>query len=186
MKKDILDKLFDDLQGVFNTEEPDFGHQERFLEKLSANSDTKVTKFERRIWWKPLSIAAGIALLIAIGLYSIKSEPSIEARVAKISPEASNTQFYFTNLIEEQVKKLKDENAPETQRIIGDTLIQLENLEKDYTQLEENLLNGGNSKLILSAMITNFQTRIDLLNDVLDQIETIKNIKEYSDEKLSI
>ena len=48
--------------------------------------------------------------------------------------------------------------------------------ENNYKELELDLINGGNSKLILSAMITNFQTRIDLLQDVLQQVEEIKNI----------
>ena len=56
----------------------------------------------------------------------------------------------------------------------------------NYKVLEQDLLNGGNSKLILSAMITNFQTRIDLLQDVLDQVENIKNLKNYNDENYTI
>lgn len=186
MEKDEVERLFDELQDRFDSAEPVLGHQERFLEKLKASSDSKAVQIKKRTWWKPLSAAAAILILIGIGLNALKSEPSVEERVAKISPEASNTQFYFTNLIEEQLNKLKDENAPETQKIIEDTLLQMENLEKDYTKLEENLLKGGNSKIILSAMITNFQTRIALLHDVLTQIETIKNLKEYNDEDLTI
>ncbi len=34
MKKDSLEKLFDRLQGSFDTEEPNKGHEQRFLEKL--------------------------------------------------------------------------------------------------------------------------------------------------------
>ena len=55
-------------------------------------------------------------------------------------------------------------------------------MEKDYKELERNLIQGGNSKLILSAMITNFQTRINLLNAVLNQIETIKILKNNGNE----
>jgi len=65
-------------------------------------------------------------------------------------------------------------------------MIQLKKLETNYKQLETDLINGGNDKLILSAMITNFQTRIDLLQDVINQIETIKNLKNYNDENLTI
>jgi hypothetical protein len=35
-------------------------------------------------------------------------------------------------------------------------------------------------------MITNFQTRIDLLQDVLDQVENIKNLKNYNDANYTI
>ena len=41
-------------------------------------------------------------------------------------------------------------------------------------------------KIILNAAINNFQTRIDLLNYVLRQVENIKNLKQNNDENLSI
>ena len=65
-------------------------------------------------------------------------------------------------------------------------MIQLNKLEINYKKLEQDLLNGGNSKLILSAMITNFQTRIDLLQEVMDKIENIKTFKNYDDENITI
>ncbi len=133
-----------------------------------------------------MAIAASIALLcmVAVGLY--QSEPTLDQKVAKISPEVSRTQFYFAGLIAEQVNELESESTPETRQIIDDTLWQLEKLESDYERLESDLINGGNSKLILSAMITNFRTRIDLLQAVLDKIETIKNLKNYKDAKAII
>ena len=73
---------------------------------------------------------------------------------------------------------MQSKSTPETQKLIADTLIQLRTLDTDYKKMEQDLLNGGNSKLILSAMITNFQTRIELLNEVLEQIEEIKNFKK--------
>ncbi|MGB6150661.1 MAG: hypothetical protein WBG48_01610, partial [Pricia sp.] len=75
---------------------------------------------------------------------------------------------------------------PQTRRIIDDSMAQLKKLEADYAQLEQDLVNGGNSKLLLSAMITNFRTRIDLLQDVMDKIESLKNLKKYDDTKTTI
>ena len=40
MKKDNLDTLFKNLEGQFDVEIPDAGHQARFLEKLNANKQT--------------------------------------------------------------------------------------------------------------------------------------------------
>lgn len=183
MEKENLENLFAELRESLDYNEPASGHKERFFEKLSIEENSISTlKRVRMSWLKPLSIAASLIFIIAIGTYMSNTEPTIKEQVARISPEASNSQFYFANLIEEQVKKLKNEGSPETKKIIDDTLLQLKNLEKDYNQLEQNLIHGGNSKLILSAMITNFQTRIDLLNDVLNQIETIKIIKNNNNE----
>ncbi len=186
LKNENLEELFNQLRGSFDMEEPSPGHEQRFLEKLNAAKGTISLKPKKRNWWKPLSIAASIALLVSLGIGYLGSEQSVEERVAEISPEASQTHFYFASLIEEQVKELEKETSPETKAIIDDTMAQLAKLEENYKKLENDLLEGGNSKLILSAMITNFQTRIDLLQEVMNQIDTIKNLKSYNDENFTI
>ncbi|WP_394749719.1 hypothetical protein [Spongiimicrobium salis] len=174
MEKDEFENLFASLHGTFDTEEPEQGHQARFLEKLEASTKVVTLQQKKRSWWKPLSIAAAVVLLVSIGFTAYTAEVPTNEQVAEISPEVSKTEFYFANLIEDQIQKLEMESTPETKHIIDDAMLQLKKLEKDYDMLEQDLLNGGSSKLILSAMITNFQIRIDLLQDVLQQIESIK------------
>ncbi len=186
LKKDNIEELFESLHGTFDTEEPMKGHEDRFLEKLSAAQGVVSIKRTKRNWWRPLSIAASVVLLIGLGIGFLTEPISVENKVAKISPEASQTHFYFANLIEEQVRELEKQDSPETRKIIEDTMAQLQKLEQDYKRLEEDLLNGGDSKLILSAMITNFQTRIDLLEEVMNQVDIIKNIKSHNDENFTI
>jgi len=186
MEKDNIDKLFDKLQGTFDIEAPKEGHQQRFLEKLQASQGIVSIEKKKSNWWKPLSIAASVAILLGIGFNMFNTEPTINQQVAEISPEVSQTQFHFASLIDEQIKELESQSSPETQKIIDDTMVQLNKLDANYKMLEQDLLDGGNSKLILSAMITNFQTRIDLLQDVLDQVENIKNLKNYNDANYTI
>ncbi|PWL37573.1 hypothetical protein DKG77_14795 [Flagellimonas aquimarina] len=186
MSKDNLEQLFERLQDDFDFEEPKSGHQERFLEKLSQTNGVVTLHQKRTVWWKPLSVAASIALVCLLGLQVFNSRPNIKEQVVEIAPEVSKTEFYFASLIEEQVQQLKDEKSPETAKLVDDTLQQLEKLELNYQNLEQELVNGGNSKIILNAMITNFQTRIDLLKEVLTNIENIKNLKAYNDENITI
>ncbi|WP_298481054.1 hypothetical protein [uncultured Maribacter sp.] len=186
MEKDTINKLFNDLQGSFDIEEPIEGHKTRFLEKLRQKNTVATITKKKNSWWKPLSIAASIALLFFLAIGGLNNSITTEDKVAEISPEVSKSELYFVSLIDDQIKELEKENSPETKKIIEDTLLQLNKLEKNYSQLEQDLLNGGNSKLILSAMITNFQTRIDLLNEVLAQIDRIKKIKNTHDENFTI
>lgn len=186
MSKDSLDSLFERLQGEFDVAEPQNGHQERFLEKLNQSQGTIALNKKKTSWWKPLSIAASIALVAILGYQAFGTQPNIKQQVVKIAPEVSQTEFYFANLIEQQVEVLKEEKTPETAQLVDDTLTQLQRLDKDYQTLEQDLVNGGDSKIILSAMITNFQTRIDLLKEVLSQIENIKNLKSQNDESFTI
>ncbi len=186
MKKDNLENLFEKLQDSFDYGEPAAGHQARFLEKLNASKGVVEISRKRRSWWGPLSIAASVAVLIAVGIGFFNTPPTLKEQVAEISPEVSKSQFYFANLIEEQVKQLESKSTPQTKRMVDDTMVQLRKLANDYGQLEQDLLKGGNSKLILSAMINNFQTRIDLLQDVLDKIESINNLNNYNDDDFTI
>lgn len=184
-EKDEIENLFERLSGDFDFEIPNEGHQKRFLEKLERQNAV-VTLKRRNNWWKPLSIAASVVLLVGIGLFTFNQQDSIDERVVEISPEISNTEFYFASLVEEQVRKLEEEKTPANAKLVEDTLGQLKQLENDYKQLELDLVNGGNSEIILNAMIINFQTRIDLLKEVLASIENIKNINPQNDENFTI
>ncbi len=186
MKKDSVDDLFERLQGQFDIEEPGSDHQERFLAKLNQSQGTVSLQRKKNAWWKPLSIAASVAVLCLLGVQWFSAQPSIKEQVVEIAPEVSKTEFYFASLIEEQIQELKQAKSPETARLVDDTLLQLDKLETDYNALEQELINGGDSKIILNAMITNFQTRIDLLKEVLASIENIKNLKSYNDENFTI
>jgi len=186
MQEEKLEDFFERAKNDFDYNEPLTGHQERFLAKLEGRNNVIALDTKKKPWWKPLSIAASIVILLSVGIGFYTSQDAADNQVTEMSSEVSNTQFYFASLIEEQVKQLESKSKPETKKMVDDTMAQLKKLEVDYTVLEKDLANGGNSKMILSAMITNFQTRIDLLNDVLEQIETIKNLKEYNDENFTI
>lgn len=172
-KKNTINELFKRLNGTFDTEEPLPDHRERFLEKLNAG-----TQKTRRNWWRPLSIAASIVIVFGISagiFYNSKTTVNVD-------PEIENAQFYFTSLLEQEIEKVNARNNPENQQIIDDTMQQLTKLEQDYKQLEKELRQNGNNKQILHAMITNFQTRINLLQDVLIRIDEIENFKHNENE----
>ncbi len=179
MKEDNIDELFEKARPYFDLEKPRAGHKARFIEKLNS---TAVEPKRGVSWWKPLSIAASILLVMGFFLGQNLWNETEKERIAKISPEISNSEFYFANIIEQQVQQLEGEKSPETKKIIEDALGQLALLESDYKKLEQDLLKGGNNNIILRSMIQNFQTRIDLMQDVLAQIEIIKNIKNQQNE----
>jgi len=184
MEKDNLDSLFDNLKGQFDIESPQTNHEQRFLDQLKArdNMSTQV-KNSSGFNWKPfLAIAASI--LICFGIYSaIPSEPET-LDLASVSPEMSETQDFFTVTIENELKKLNKERSSLTEPIITDALVQIQQLETDYQKLKTDLTESGKNQRVIYAMISNFQTRIDILNSVLEQIETVKQYKSNSNENI--
>ena len=182
MQKDTIDDIFDNLKGEFDINVPNKGHEARFLDKLKANSIAlNDSKKSSGFNWKPfLAIAASLVLCFSVFM-TLQNEPGT-LDLASVSPELSETQDFFTSTIENELKKLNDERSPLTESIITDALKQIQILETNYQNLKTDLTESGNDQRVIYAMITNFQNRIDILNTVLEQIETIKELKFNTNE----
>ena len=181
-----IEELFEELSGAFDQQEPAEGHEERFLKKINDAQGTIAFIPHKRNWWRPMAMAASIALIgiLTIGLFL--NTPSVEDQVAEIAPEMPQTKVYFANLIEEQVRGMESYRNEDTAVIIQDALRQLERLEKDYARLEQELIDGGNQNVIMTAMIQNFQNRIDVLNNYTSKITMINNLKTNNDENITL
>lgn len=174
-EKDSLDNLFNSLDGQWDTDGPALGHQERFLNRLEG-------KKQKRFSFKVAgSVAAAIALFM--GLF-ITFGPHVGGSMAanKMSPKAQEAQMYFSGIIEKELAKVEKQNTPETKQLVKDALYRMHALELDYNNLTKELQEKGENKKIIHAMITNLQTRISFLEEVLTQIENIKKIKQNYNE----
>ena len=181
MKKDNIDTLFENLKNDFDNETPNLNHQQRFLDKLKNQNKIADSTIIKRSYWKPLlSIAASVVLLVAF-FFGTQQEASAKD-LASVSPEMAQTQNFFTAAISNELAKLEAESTPETAIIVEDALKQIEILESKYKLLKEDLSESGDDSRVIYAMISNFQSRIDLLQNVLQKIEEIKQLKQNTNE----
>jgi arginine decarboxylase-like protein len=128
-----------------------------------------------------LAIAASIALLIGLWVGSSYSDSGME--LAMISSEMEETQTYFLTNIEKQLETIENERNEDSEEIIDDSLEQIKKLEDQYKILTIELGENSEDKRIIFAMISNFQQRIDVLQNLLIQIEDIKQFKTQNDEQ---
>ena len=183
MKKDTLDKLFQTLEGGFDTEIPNLGHQNRFLEKLKQHNTVAVIQPKTNGYWKPfLAVAASVVLCFSI-FTVMQQEPEL-LDLASVSPELSQTQSFFTTAIEQELASLEAERSPETEEMINDAMKELKLLEVEYQTLKIDLTESGSDKRVIYAMINNFQNRINVLQTVLEHIEDVKTYKLNQDENI--
>ena len=182
MQKDTINDLFENLKGEFDINEPNKGHELRFINKLKGDAIVSdASKKSSGFNWKPfLAIAASIVICLSVFM-TLQNEPKA-LDLASVSPELSETQDFFTATIENELKKLNKERSPLTENIITDALKQIQILETNYQNLKTDLTESGNDQRVIYAMITNFQNRIDILNTVLEQIEEIKQLKTNTNE----
>jgi len=186
MNTDNLNTLFNRLEGEFDDAKPRLDHQARFLNKLkSQNEKTETAKISKTKKWKPL-LAIAASIVLCLGLFTLMPHNDSVKDLANVSPELSVTQNFFTTTIEKELVTLNNERTPETAILIDDALKQLNILEKEYDILKIDLNKSGDDKRVIYAMINNFQNRIDVLQNVLNNIEKVKTLNQNSNEKITI
>lgn len=177
--KDHLDIKFKELENKFDLEEPSIGHFDRFEARLNTRKSNPRSNIITFI--SAISIAASIMLFVGIWIGSEYSNKGME--LAGISTEMQETQSYFVNTIHKELETIENERDSTNEKVINDGLAQLNKLETQYTSLTLELKESTSDKRIIYAMISNFQQRIDVLQSILIQIETIKKLKSTTNEK---
>jgi len=181
MRKNTIENIFKNLENDFDVEVLEVGHENRFLDKLNKKKGAiKMTSSRKNIWKPLLGIAASIAIIITVFINIPKQENTGD--LASVSPKMAETQDFFTLTINEELNKLINENSPEVQGLIKDALTQIKKLENDYESLKTDLSVSGNDNRVIYAMISNFQNRIDILQNTINQIENVKQLKNSSHE----
>jgi hypothetical protein len=185
MNKDNLNTMFENIREDFDFEKPNADHKKRFLDKLNIQNTLVENKTSSvRKFWKPLiGVAASIILLISV-FAGIQKESNTRD-LANISPEMASTEDFFLNTITSELEKLNSEDSPEYQELIVDASFQIKILEENYEQLKLDLNESGDDKRVIYAMISNFQNRIDLLQNVVEQIDNLKQQKTEQNENSS-
>ena len=162
----------------FDLEEPNFGHLERFQQRLN-NQDIKKKKI---ISFKWMSIAASIILMVGFWLGSNHTEQQL--LLADVSPQMQEAESFFVSTIKQELKEIEKVRNPKTERVIEDALNQLEVLEDKYKDLINALNKSNDDRRVVYAMISNYQSRIEVLQGVLALINQINNPKENQDEEI--
>ena len=162
----------------FDVEEPRFGHLERFQDRLNSQ-DKKKKKITSFKW---MSVAASIILMIGFWLGANQTEATL--LLADVSPKMQEAESFFVSTIKLELKEVEKVRNPKTERVIEDALNQLEVLEDKYKDLVKALNNSNDDRRVVYAMISNYQNRIDVLQDVLKLINQINNPKENQNEEI--
>ncbi|HQV36118.1 MAG TPA: anti-sigma factor [Flavobacterium sp.] len=181
MKKseDPIESIFERLDNQWDTELPNFGHADRFMEKLNRQPVQK-----KKNNWKLFAIAASLFLTAGlITFYQYTNKPVDQWENASV--QTKETHDYFASVVEKELAVLKANQTKETEPIIADALKQMKVFESDYQKIIIELQKNGDTKQILYAMIVNFQTRISFLEDIIKQIEIINHQNTIQNEKSS-
>lgn len=158
----------------FDIDEPRFGHLERFEKRLQVPK-------KKNLSFRWIGVAASVLLIIGFLFGTNFKENKI--MLADVSPQMQEAENFFVSTITQEIREIEKFRNPKTERVIEDALNQLEVLEKKYKVLIKELTKSNKDKRVIYAMISNYQSRIEVLQNVLQQIEKINKSKNIENDE---
>ncbi len=165
MKRDQLEQFISDHREAFDSELPSL--------KVWAEIDLRVNRrSRRRALWHYAQIAAAIALLLTVGAIigtriPTTSQPSATAILKEVAPEFLEMEQYYNQQIDTKIQQLANYEPGES------VLYDLEQLDATMAELKAELAEApkGQEAQIVANLIKTYQTKIAILERVLERLE---------------
>jgi len=179
MAQDIR-KLFKEEPKVSNQKMPK-GHEARFMEKL----ENELPQQKGRPVFSFLNMAASVIILIGLGFGAYKyfdkpiEEVVTPTKVVKtsplgeISPQLKKVEDYYLANINLELSKMKV--TPDNKELFDGYLVRLEELNKEYSILADELTESGPTEKTVNALIDNLKLRLNLLYRLKEKLNELNN-----------
>jgi hypothetical protein len=160
----------------FEDAEPSEGHLERFNVKLERRFQTAPVK---RSIVPYLLRAAVVTLLITLSSlwtwdHFIRPGSS-RMTLGQVSPQYKEVESYYVhqvNLMEGEIVNVDLKNNPEQKTLL---LKEMESMDSTYVSLQKELKANPNDERIINAMIEHYQTKLEVMSYIVNQLKNIRN-----------
>jgi hypothetical protein len=166
---------------LFDTEEPEKGHFDRFESRLNAMNENTTEGFFDKYGFV-LKLAAGILVFVTIGIlyYSnmfdtLRNRISEEIVAAELPLELQEVMVYYNVITDQKVERIDElaVSAEEAQRIKEMVLLELRDLAEHRSELEKEYARYPENDRILNALLLNQQKRTAILDKILNTLDQV-------------
>lgn len=184
-----IDEIIRSNRDFFEDVEPSEGHLERFNRKLEMRFHAFSVK---RSIVPYLLRAAVVTLLITLSSlwtwdHFIRPDRNRMA-LGDVSPQYREVENYYmhqVNVMESELSTVSFSNNPEQQEALKN---EMKSMDSVYVQLEKELKANPNDERIINAMIEHYQTKLEVMTYIVNQLKTLRNEKQNTrqDGKVSL
>ncbi|MES3017591.1 MAG: hypothetical protein V4721_07430 [Bacteroidota bacterium] len=151
---------------------------EQQLDEKRINSSTAGSKKEKVVRLSfLLKIAATIIVVLGVGMWGYQFQKKEFADLSNIDPQLAKQQIHYASLIEAKQVELKQIEKEEPQ-LYSEFSSEIRKMDVSYQKLKSDLPASPNQEETVKAMIRNLQIQTELLNQQLNIIQQINNVKK--------
>ncbi|MBO7433609.1 MAG: hypothetical protein J6U13_07665 [Salinivirgaceae bacterium] len=209
---DELKSFFEQNRNLFDTEEPLAGHFERFQQRLEAEHKQRNRFNYRRIMYVAASVVVAVIVsveafsaLFGKGVETIQSGvETIQNEVAelninstnefvrqttqnvksKLNPEYRETQKYYITEVDNRLDQIKATSMDEEQK--AELLKELSEMDELFAKLQKELKSSPDNQVLIEAMINHYKMKIEVMNQIINNLNSIKTLNTQNNEKVDL
>jgi len=180
MAQDIR-KLFEEARKVSN-DTMSQGHEARFMERLESKLPQNTLAKKRSFSWMQIAASFLVLFGLSFGIFKmlnkdvtpgpVKMVETPKKTLEDVAPDLKKVEDYYVASINFQLSKLKP--TPETKELFDGYLERLDELNKEYERLSQELIEFGLSDLTIDALIDNLKLRLNLLNRLKEKVNEVQ------------
>jgi hypothetical protein len=170
-----IEDIIRNNKDYFEDAEPSTGHLERFNRKLEKRFQVKTIK---RSIVPYLLKAAVVTLLITLSSlwtwdHFIRTGSS-RMTLGQVSPQYKEVENYYVhqvNMMEGEISNVDLNNAEQKAMILKE----IKSMDSTYVSLQKELKANPNDERIINAMIEHYQTKLEVMTYIVNQLKAIRN-----------
>jgi len=177
-----LEKYITKMRGALDSDEPGSGHLKRFSKKLKAQQQP----VRRMNFRHALQIAASIAIIMASGIVIVKSGKGGSKMAANpASEEFRQTNNFYASQVNaryEDIAALPFNSGEEKEMLLEE----LSEMDGYYQELLKELNANPGDERAMNALIQHYQLKLQVMDQILEQLIQVQNSKTNGYEKSNI
>jgi hypothetical protein len=178
-----LEEIVRSNRDFFEDAEPMDGHFERFNLKLGMRFRVVAPKRSIVPYLLKAAVVTLLITLSSLWTWDHFIRPgSSRMTLGQVSPQYKEVENYYihqVNMMEDEIVNVDLKNSPEQKKLL---LKELHGMDSVYVSLQKELKLNPDDERIISAMIEHYQTKLEVMNYIVNQLKTIRNNNQNAKE----
>ena len=176
-----IEEIIRNNKDFFGEAEPSKGHLERFNRKLEKRFQVNPPKRSIVPYLLRAAVVTLLVTLSSLWTWDHFIRPgNNKMTLGQVSPQYKEVENYYihqVNLMEGEIVNVDLKNNPEQKVML---IKEMKSMDSVYVSLQKELRANPDDERIITAMIEHYQTKLEVMTYIVNQLKTIRNDNQKS------
>jgi hypothetical protein len=178
-----IEEIIRDNKDFFEEAEPSKGHFERFNRKLEVRFQTTSVKRSIVPYLLRAAVVTLLVTLSSLWTWDHFIRPGrTRMTLGQVSPQYKEVENYYlhqVNMMEGEIVNVDLKNNPGQKVML---MKEMKSMDSVYVSLQKELKANPDDERIINAMIEHYQTKLEIMTYIVNQLKTIRNDNQNNTE----